>query len=205
MRQLRTQSFLNTPEEFKKQFQERKGKRDAMDILRWEQLIKYYKGGALMDLGCLDSLIPIWAKQKYPKDEIWALDQSEQIIKELQEAMPQINYTVGDVYETTFPDGYFDYVVAGEIIEHLERPKDFIKEVFRILKRGGIFALTTPREETEAGEVDHLRHLWSFSKRDIKELIELYASKIKVGEIPSWLRRRIKYAHPYIICWAWKK
>jgi len=205
MRKLRTQSFLNAPEEFEKQFQERKGKRDAMDVLRWEQLFRYYKGGALIDLGCLDSLIPIWAKQKYPKDEIWALDQSEKIIRELQEAMPSINYTVGDVCNTTFPDNYFDYVVAGEVIEHLERPKDFIKEAFRILKRDGIFALTTPKEETEVGEVDHLRHLWSFSKRDIKELVEPYVSKVKVGEIPSWLRRRIKYAHPYIICYAWKK
>jgi len=50
-----------------------------------------------------------------------------------------------------------------------------------------------------------LRHLWSFSKRDIKELVEPYALKVKVGEIPSWLRRRIKYNHPYIICYAWKK
>lgn len=176
-----------------------------MDVLRWEELLKHFKGGRLIDLGCLDSLIPFWAKQKFLSSEVYGLDQAEDVIRELNESFPEINYLVGDVYDTGFPDNFFDYVVAGELIEHLEFPDKFFKEAFRILKPGGTLALTTPREETEAGEVDGERHIWSYSKRDIENLVKPHSKKWKVGEIPSWLRRRIKYHHPYIICFATKR
>ena len=206
MRKLRSQSFLNSSEEFEKTFHERRrASPNWMDIYRWEELVKSFKGGRLIDLCCLDSLVPLMAKTRYPGAEVWGLDRAEGIIRELAEAEPRINYTVGDVYETNFPDGYFDYVVAGELIEHLERPQDFMKEAFRILKSGGKLALTTPLEETEAGEVDHKRHLWSFTKVDIRALARPYMRGAKTKIIPTWFERRIKYHHPYILCLISKK
>lgn len=204
MRRLNIENF-NTSSEYEMIFEDRRENRpQPMDVLRWEQLFKNFQGGKLIDLGCLDSLIPIWAKEKFPKSEIWGLDQAEEAIKKLQEERPDIFYTTGDVYNTTLPDNYFDYVIAGELIEHLERPEEFIKEAFRILKPGGTLALSTPKEE-KLGEVDGHRHLWSFHRNDVKWMLEPYSSKVKIGEIPSWLRRRIKYHHPYIIAWATKR
>lgn len=205
MRFLREQNFLNAPQEYERIFEERKDRPQIIDISRWKELFKYYKGGTLLDIGCLDSLIPYWAKQKYPKDEIWGLDQAKKVVEEMSKTFPEINYTHGDVYQTLFPDNYFDYVVAGELIEHLERPKDFIKEVFRILKPGGKLALSTPKEETEAGEVDQYRHLWSFSASDIRDLCRFYMKGAKIYELPSWIKRRIKYYHPYLIALITKK
>lgn len=195
---------MNSSEAYEKIFLENRIPQ-PMDILRWEQLFSKYKGGKLIDLGCLHSLIPLWAKKQYPEAEVWGLDQAEKAIKELAEAEPDIHYTHGDACDTGFPNNYFDYVVAGELIEHLEDPKAFFKEVFRILKPGGVLALTTPKEETEAGEVDQFRHLWSYSKRDLEALVAPYVRKAKIGSIPSWVRRRIKYHHPYLIMWATKK
>ncbi len=204
MRRLKGKSVFNEPEEYYQKFLERKEKPDQMDMRRWQVLVKSFRGGKLIDLGCLDSMVPFMAKSKYPSSEIWGLDRVEKVVKELAEAYPEIHYTYGDVYNTGFPDGYFDYVVAGELIEHLERPEDFIKEAFRILKSGGKLVLSTPREENE-GEVDKDRHLWSFSASDIRTLARPYMKGAQIKELPSWLERRISYKHPYLICLITKK
>lgn len=204
MRRLKGKSVFNEPEEYYQKFLERKGKPDSLDVKRWQALVKPFKGGKLIDLGCLDSMVPFMAKSKYPNSEVWGLDRVEKIVKELAETYPEINYTFGDVYNTNFPDGYFDYVVAGELIEHLERPTDFIIEAFRILKSGGKLALSTPKEETEGG-IDGLRHLWSFSASDIRALARPYMKGAQIKELPSWLKRRISYRHPYLICLLTKK
>ncbi len=43
-----------------------------------------------------------------------------------------------------FPDKYFDYIIFAEVIEHLNNPYDVIRELYRILRPGGIFLLSTP-------------------------------------------------------------
>ncbi len=46
----------------------------------------------------------------------------------------------------TFPfaDAEFDYVVAAEVIEHVENPWFFLREIHRIIKPGGTVVLSTP-------------------------------------------------------------
>jgi len=43
-----------------------------------------------------------------------------------------------------FPEKYFDTIVAGEIIEHLENPSCFLRESTKILKDDGILLISTP-------------------------------------------------------------
>lgn len=206
MRRLRSNSDLNSPQEYYNVFLERLQRPpDWMDVKRWKALIAPFKGGRLIDLGCLDSMVPFIAKTRYPDCEVWGLDQSVEVIEKLAEEYPQINYTPGNACDTDFPDEYFDYAVAGELIEHLDEPSEFFKEAFRILKPGGKLALTTPLEETEAGEVDGHRHIWSFTKQDIRDLAKPYMKGAIIKETPTWVERRLKYHHPYLIAWITKK
>ena len=48
-----------------------------------------------------------------------------------------------------FSDSYFDYVTMLAVIEHLSQPEDIFKEVWRVLKTGGHFIITTPRKSAE--------------------------------------------------------
>ena len=118
---------------------------------------------------------------------------------------PWVYYEVMDVYKTKYPDNYFGYAVAGEILEHLEHPKEFIKEAMRILHPGGILALSTPKEEAiEPGAVDRERHLWSFSTGDIQSLLEPYGSVI-IETLGSKYFPIYQYAWPTIISFCKKK
>jgi len=43
-----------------------------------------------------------------------------------------------------YPDGSFDLVTATEVVEHLERYREVLRDLFRVTKPGGLCILTTP-------------------------------------------------------------
>lgn len=70
-----------------------------------------------------------------------------------------VRFVQGDIYRLPFPAHSFDAVAACEILEHLERPGDAIREVARVLRPGGRFVLSTPfRERIETTLCIHCNH-----------------------------------------------
>lgn len=43
-----------------------------------------------------------------------------------------------------YPEGTFDIVTATEVIEHMENPRAFIRDINRVLKPGGFCVISTP-------------------------------------------------------------
>jgi ubiquinone/menaquinone biosynthesis C-methylase UbiE len=79
-----------------------------------------------------------------------------------------------NLMKTTFPDSYFDVVVALSVIEHGVNIGTFLKEASRILKNKGVLFLTTdywePKINTDALNPYGLR--WNvFSKEELEHLI----------------------------------
>ena len=52
----------------------------------------------------------------------------------------------GDVLDTHFPDGSFDVVFMGDVIEHLRDPAKTLNEVHRIMATGGLLVLACPSQ-----------------------------------------------------------
>lgn len=74
-----------------------------------------------------------------------------------------------------FPDNHFDYVTMLAVIEHIKDPLVLMKEVHRVLKPGGHFIMTTPKEAAE-----FLIHLYV---RDIEEEHEIYFDHASMKEM----------------------
>jgi 2-polyprenyl-3-methyl-5-hydroxy-6-metoxy-1,4-benzoquinol methylase len=51
---------------------------------------------------------------------------------------------IGEATKLPFQSNYFDAIVAGEIIEHLEEPLEFLRVCRRVIKPGGRLVLSTP-------------------------------------------------------------
>jgi len=58
-------------------------------------------------------------------------------------------FVAGSAYALPFVSSIFDAVVAAEIIEHLDRPDDFLAEIHRVLRPGGRSVIMTPHRLTE--------------------------------------------------------
>lgn len=64
-----------------------------------------------------------------------------------------------DMTESRFADEEFDAVVAVEVLEHVERDDQFLDEVARVLKPGGVFLMSTPNGDfVRNTNPDHKRH-----------------------------------------------
>jgi SAM-dependent methyltransferase len=55
------------------------------------------------------------------------------------------NFVEASAYALPFPDEHFDAVICSEVLEHLDDYPKALAEVARVLKPGGIFAVTVPR------------------------------------------------------------
>jgi SAM-dependent methyltransferase len=55
-----------------------------------------------------------------------------------------ITAAAGDATAMPFPDGAFDIVIAAEVMEHIGADQDAMNEVARVLRPGGIAAITVP-------------------------------------------------------------
>lgn len=181
---------VNTPEFFNKKFN---GTFGLHDMKRMRALAQYYTGGIYIDVGCMDSPMPALLAETH--DEIYALDFANEIVDFLKERFPKVHYqTIESCYALPFDDGVASYIVAGELIEHLEDPKKFVDEALRVLKPGGILAVSTPFEElVSQGSIGGKQHLWSFNLEDMETLFGEYEHEfIKEGggtSILIWKRK----------------
>lgn len=97
-------------------------------------------------------------------------------------------------YDLDYPDGFFDIVTCGDVIEHVENYHRLIKELLRISKRG--VYLNTPNRRPEHTNEDgtpknywHLRE-WSFEEFD---------KIIREHGIPDWNFINGPYDGPFTI------
>lgn len=49
-----------------------------------------------------------------------------------------------NIYQMPYPDNSFDAVILSEVLEHIDNDSKALKEAYRVLKPGGVLAVTVP-------------------------------------------------------------
>ena len=78
----------------------------------------------------------------------------------------KISYFQQDVFDYQDTNKY-DFIVLGEVLEHLDEPKQILRKLSKLLKPGGLLWLTTP---TNAPALDHV-YLFK-TKEEVFDLIK---------------------------------
>jgi SAM-dependent methyltransferase len=87
-----------------------------------------------------------------------------------------IRYIPGDLTRTPYSDGSFDAVTCMSVIEHGVPLADFFREMWRLLKPGGLLITSTdyyPTPIDTRGQVVHGAPIKIFSRPEIEAAIEL--------------------------------
>ncbi len=75
------------------------------------------------------------------------LELEDEIIRKAQRNvghLPRLMLNNANIYALPYADNSFDGVILSEILEHIDRDVDGLKEVYRVLKPGGVVAITVP-------------------------------------------------------------
>lgn len=169
-------------------------------------LLSKYNTDKFLDIGCGDIWLSKNILDKTRIEEYHGIEISDLGVLEAQKL--GIRAIKLDINNELLPykDKYFDFVFAGELIEHLFDPDHLFSEVYRVLKEGGFFLITTPNLASWHNRVallfgyqphysevstkysvgklftsdknDVSGHLRLFTLRAAKELLTLYNFKI---------------------------
>lgn len=112
--------------------------------------------GKILDYGAGNGLFyPLW-QQLFPHADIYCCDIStvarEKFIQNYSFHPEHYRLVVNG--RIPFTEDSFDLIVSIEVMEHVEDLNRFLKEAWRVLKVGGLFAWTTPCANT--GSIEHI-------------------------------------------------
>lgn len=76
-----------------------------------------------------------------------------------------------------FADESFDYVISFQVIEHIKRDKEFVKEVSRVLRKGGKFIVSTPNAPMSLTR--NPWHIREYTEQQLRDLLSADFSSIE--------------------------
>jgi SAM-dependent methyltransferase len=100
-------------------------------------------GERWLDVGCGHSLVPEWI-QDQPTSLLGRAVGLDRDQRALGAHAGLRHKTCGDVHRLPFADRTFDVVTANMVVEHVEEPVGFFREVRRVLRPGGRLLIHTP-------------------------------------------------------------
>lgn len=139
--------------------------------------------GLVLDAGCGPGIL-----NRYLKNAVF-LDFSHVCLVKRWVGKPRPR-VLASVEDMPFISGVFDTVIATELIEHLDNPNRFVKEVYRVLKKNGQFLFSFPWSD-----VSPTHHFKKITKAMVHKWISPPFIKYEYDIPPSRKERGMVYAY----------
>ena len=111
-------------------------------LLKAYYVAKEYVEGNLLEIGCgegrgVELLAPLVTQYT-------AIDKILPVIDQLRKEYPDQKFETGNIPPLPYDDNVFDSIVSFQVIEHIKADDQFLSEIHRVLKPGGVALITTP-------------------------------------------------------------
>ncbi len=151
-------------------------------IARYRFVERFVEGKEIADLGS-GAGYGSHALSRVAK-KVTAVDLSEDAVAHAswRYVEPNLSYQVGDVTRLPFEDSFFDAVVSFEVIEHLDDPEDLVVEAKRVVKKDGVFIVSTPDKQTYSNDRNsiNLYHPSEMYAPEFREMLERHFEYVEV-------------------------
>jgi 2-polyprenyl-3-methyl-5-hydroxy-6-metoxy-1,4-benzoquinol methylase len=115
--------------------------RRRLEVFFDELLPADLAGKALLDIGCGTGWFSARAQRQGAK--VTSLDLGLSLLRQVKKKTPS-QPVAGDALLLPFKDSCFDLVISSEMVEHTFDPPGAIHEMARVLRPGGLLALSCP-------------------------------------------------------------
>jgi SAM-dependent methyltransferase len=116
--------------------------RKVEDLKREIRFINRLDAGNVLDLGCGLGHVMTAIDRKH---KVFGFEVSEFAADEARKNNPDAAvFQAPDLANANFADGFFDAILCYHVIEHVDNPYLFLKQVTQLLKKGGHLIIGTP-------------------------------------------------------------
>ena len=139
---------------------------------------------AILDYGCGSGLyVGLW-KRQFPHADLFFSDISDIGLKKLIKKYPEFSDNCGLIKNSKAPfnNESFEVIISIEVMEHVLNLNNYLNDIFRLLKKGGIFIWTTPCANKLS-----IEQIYAFFSKNTEKTKEGY--KRWKWEAPYHLRR----------------
>lgn len=151
------------------------GSSNPSNIKRYEQLFAFIylyikKDSRILDVGCATGgFLNFLDKRGYKN--LYGIDPIEDYVKKANNK----NIKVGNVYLIPFGDNSFDVIILDQVLEHLGSLKYPMREIYRVLKKGGLCYIGVPDSERYNDNIYYYimrEHIQHFNIKNLKLLAQ---------------------------------
>ncbi len=153
----------------------------------------------ILEIGCSSGFMLQYMQQIFPQALVMGADIVTTPLLTLSQRMPRTPLFQFDLLRCPLPDQCLDAVVMLNVLEHIEDDEAALKQVFRILKPGGVLVLEVPAGPHLYDIYDkHLMHYRRYTLAELrakvkKQLFSIkYESHLGVLMYPGfwWVKKR---------------
>ncbi|MDT5262889.1 MAG: hypothetical protein QOC61_1893 [Acidobacteriota bacterium] len=192
----------------------------GIDIYLFDQLLKgrFTRGMRVLDAGCGGGRnLVYFLREGY---EVCGVDQSEEAVAHVRSLasalaphLPLSNFRAEPVESMSFADADFDVVISSAVL-HFARDEEqwrgMLREMWRVLKRGGILFARLASSTGMEGKLEHLEgrryHLPDGSERFLVDEEMLLAATVALGgELLEPLKTVVVYDMRSMATWCLRK
>jgi ubiquinone/menaquinone biosynthesis C-methylase UbiE len=103
-------------------------------------------GMRVLDVGCGPGSITRGLAERVAPGQVVGVDLSRETLEAARQdaavrGLTNLRYEEGSVYELPFPDASFDVAYAHQVLQHLREREAALREMLRVVRRGGLVAV----------------------------------------------------------------
>jgi 2-polyprenyl-3-methyl-5-hydroxy-6-metoxy-1,4-benzoquinol methylase len=132
----------------------------------------------LLNAGCGDGFFDYFLKKKAKNIVSFDLNKGDIQIAKIINPENNIDYSIGSIENIRCKSNFFDCIICVDVLEHLKNDKKAIKELIRVLKKGGKLIITTPSKN------------FPFTYDPINYILNRIGLRLKIG-IWAWGHERL--------------
>jgi ubiquinone/menaquinone biosynthesis C-methylase UbiE len=150
-------------------FIDRHNRRIALEAIR---VSLSREGASYADIGCSSGYMLQEVFTAFPHAQIMGSDYFASGLRRCHERLPQIPLFQFDVARCPWPSDLLDAVTCLNVLEHIPDDQAALRELHRILKKGGALALTVPMASHLYDMTDEVHyHVRRYGFNDLKHKI----------------------------------
>lgn len=172
----------------------------------------------VLEIGCACGATLLKIKDLYPNAEVFGIELDENSAK-IAKTFADVRVVNIEDADLGYKEGFFDYIIFADVLEHLYNPLRSLKKIKKYLKKDGYIIASIPNVLNYTVILDLLRGNWTYSDAGIldrthlrfftlKEVVKLFGeaeyinenilyTKVEIDEESNKLITRLSNIHGF--------